>query len=653
MKLTRSWLENYIDIPFSTDELCHHLTMAGLEVDEVLPISKDYIIDVDLTPNRSDCLSVKGIARELSCINKQYKYKLDEKSKGINPTCEQIDFKFNIVEKNICPSYGFMYLKNLKPSCVTPKYIVKRLNDIGINLVHPLVDILNYIMIDIGQPMHAYDADKVKGEITVRFAKKNESFEALDGNKYKLSEDNIVVADSSGIISLAGIIGSNNCSVSETTKNIIIESAFFEPNAIANKARKLKLQTESSQRFERGVDYNLPKKALIELQCIILENKICDFSNFHFLDYKNLLPKQKEVKIEFDKIRKVIGIDLKDENIEKLLLSLGCDYNKKTHTVINPSYRFDLSIHADYIEEIARIYGYDNIPVVSERINIKPSKPYQPFHIINTIKKYLYDNGYSECINYSFVNNDFLENFDWKNEEFNEHHKITNYMSVEQNKLRSNLASSLIKNIEFNNNVNSENSYRFYEISNVFGEKVEQILTCVVSGDKEDENWASNKQKFDKYDMTTIVEDLSKSFGVNKNKLNYVIKDIFYNKKSYIVLTLSISELIKEKQGIKEEKFTNYSKLPYIRRDLSFLIDVTVRYKSILKLIEETNVHSLKKILLFDLYVGKNIPIDLKSLGMGFIFQDEIKTLTHEEADKHIEKILRALNDKFKIELRK
>jgi phenylalanyl-tRNA synthetase beta chain len=246
-----------------------------------------------------------------------------------------------------------------------------------------------------------------------------------------------------------------------------------------------------------------------------------------------------------------------------------------------------------------------------------------------------------------------LENFDWKNEEFNEHHKITNYMSVEQNKLRSNLASSLIKNIEFNNNMNSENSYRFYEISNVFGEKVEQILTCVVNGDKEDENWASKKQKFDKYDMTTIVEDLSKSFGVNKNKLNYVIKDIFYNKKSYIVLTLSISELIKAKQGIQEEKFTNYSKLPYIRRDLSFLIDVTVRYESILKLIEETNVHSLKKILLFDLYVGKNIPIDLKSLGMGFIFQDEIKTLTHEEADKHIEKILRALNDKFKIELRK
>ncbi|MDB2461290.1 phenylalanine--tRNA ligase subunit beta, partial [Gammaproteobacteria bacterium] len=482
MKLTRSWLENYIDIPFSTDELCHHLTMAGLEVDEVLSIGKDHIIDIDLTPNRSDCLSLKGIARELNCINKQYKYKLDEKSIDINTTCEQKEFKLNITEKDICPRYGFMYLKNIRQSCVTPKYIVKRLEDIGINSIHPLVDILNYIMIDIGQPMHAYDADKIKGEVSVRFAKKNESFEALDGNEYKLAEDNIVVADSSGIISLAGIIGSNNCSVTEITENIIIESAFFEPNAIANKARKLKLQTESSQRFERGVDYNLPKEALLELQSIVFKNKICEFSDFNFLEYKDLLPKQKEVKIQFDKIRKVIGIDLKDENIEKLLLSLGCDYNKKTNIVVNPSHRFDLSIHADYIEEIARIYGYDNIPVTSERINIEPSKPYEPFHIINNIKKYMYDNGYSECINYSFVNDDSLENFNWKNEEFNVHHKIKNYMSAEQSKLRSNLAASLIKNIEFNNNMNSENSYRFYEISNVFSEKIEQVLTCVVNG---------------------------------------------------------------------------------------------------------------------------------------------------------------------------
>ena len=653
MKLTRSWLENYIDIPFSTDELCHHLTMAGLEVDEILSIDEDHIIDIDLTPNRADCLSVKGVARELTSINGKYKYKISEKNKNLDTTCELLEFKFNIIEKNICPRYGLMYLKNIKPHFDMPKYIEKRLNDIGINSINPFVDILNYIMIDIGQPMHAYDADKIKGEISVRFAKKNESFKALDGNEYKLTEDNVVVADSNGVISLAGIIGSQHCSITKETKNIIVESAFFQPSAMANKARKLKLQTESSQRFERGVDYNLPKKAFIELQSIIFKNKICDFSDFNFSDCEDYLPKQKQVKIEFNKIRKVIGVDLKDEDIEKLLLSIGCDYNKKSQIATNPSYRFDLSIHADYIEEIARIYGYDNIPIVSEKINIEPSKQYPPFKMINTIKNYLYNNGYYECINYSFVNDDSLENFNWKHEEFNLHRKITNYMSLEQNKLRSNLASSLIKNIEFNNNVNSEKSYRFYEISSVFSEKLEQVLTCVVNGDKEDENWSSKKQKFDKYDLTTVVEDLGKFFGVDKSKLDYVIKDIYYNKKQYLVLTLSISALIKAKKKIQEEKFINYSKLPYIRRDLSFLIDVTVRYEAILKLVEEINVHSLKKILLFDLYVGKNIPTKLKSLGMGFIFQDELKTLTNEEADKHIEKILKSLKSKFKIELRK
>ena len=172
MKLTRSWLENYIDIPFSTDELCHHLTMAGLEVDEILSIDEDHIIDIDLTPNRADCLSVKGVARELTSINEKYKYKISEKNKNLDTTCELLEFKFNIIEKNICPRYGLMYLKNIKPHFDMPKYIEKRLNDIGINSINPFVDILNYIMIDIGQPMHAYDADKIEGEISVRFAKK-------------------------------------------------------------------------------------------------------------------------------------------------------------------------------------------------------------------------------------------------------------------------------------------------------------------------------------------------------------------------------------------------------------------------------------------------------------------------------------------------
>tara|TARA_B100000767_G_scaffold260384_1_gene271001 strand:+ start:1400 stop:3361 length:1962 start_codon:yes stop_codon:yes gene_type:complete len=653
MKFTRSWLENYINVPFNTDELCHHLTMAGLEVDDISSVGKDHVIDIDLTPNRSDCLSVLGVARELNSINKNYKYSSDEKNKNINSTCGNLKFKFSIDEKNICPRYGFMYLRNISPLCDTPKYISQRLSDIGINLVHPIVDILNYIMIDIGQPMHAYDADKINGEISVRLAKKNEIIKALDGNEYKLCSENIVVADSSEIISLAGIIGSNDCSVTKSTKNIVVESAFFKPNYMANKARKLKLQTESSHRFERGVDYNLPKKALMKLQNIILDNKVCDFSDYTLIDNENFLPEKKEVKIDFGKIRKVIGIDISDQDIEESLVAIGCDYSKKKSIVSNPSYRYDLNIHADYIEEIARLYGYDNIPVVSEKISIEPSKTYAPFKAINKIKQYLYDISYSECINYSFVNDDSLENFTWDNKEFTNHYKISNYMSLEQNKLRSNLTASLIKNIEFNNNANSEKSYRFYEISNVFDGKLDQVLTCVVSGDKQDENWASKKQKFDKYDLTTVVEDIGKIFGIAKSELKYVIKEIKCNKKQYIALTLSIKDLINKIQNIKTEKFINYSKLPYIRRDLSFLIGVSVRYESILKLIEEINVHSLKKILLFDLYVGKNIPSGFKSMGMGFIFQDETKTLTHDEADKCIEKILKELKSKFKIELRK
>ena len=422
---------------------------------------------------------------------------------------------------------------------------------------------------------------------------------------------------------------------------------------LANKARKLKLQTESSHRFERGVDFELPNKALNRLIDIIYEIKICEFSDINIIEDVTLLPASSEVELNFEKIRSQIGINIQDTEIIELLLSIGCKYNKKDNSVINPSYRYDLSIHADYVEEVARLYGYDNIPVSYEKLSIAPNKKYIPFEIINKIKQYLYKNSYSECINYSFVNDDLLENNDWKNNNFEKHTRISNFMSTEQNKLRSNLVSSLIKNIQFNNNVNAENSHRFFEISNVFDEDVNQVLSCVVHGDRYDENWSSKNRKFDKYDMTTIVEDLSRIFGLEKSDFDYQIKEIIDNKSKYITLTLSINHLISKIENNLKEKFVHYSKLPYIRRDLSFLIDVNIEYQSILKLIQKINVHSLKKILLFDLYIGKNVPKGKKSLGLAFTFQDDTKTLTHEEADIYVGKIVKSLEDEFKIELRK
>ena len=172
MKLTRSWLEDYIDIPGSTEDLCHQLTMAGLEVDDISKIDNDDLIDIDLTPNRSDCLSVYGVARELNSINKLYKSKPTKKNKKIESSCKNIKINFNISQKEICPRYGYMYLKNISSSLEVPENIKKRLENIGIKSIHPIVDILNYLMIDIGQPLHAYDADKIEGDITVRFAKK-------------------------------------------------------------------------------------------------------------------------------------------------------------------------------------------------------------------------------------------------------------------------------------------------------------------------------------------------------------------------------------------------------------------------------------------------------------------------------------------------
>ena len=218
MKLTRNWLEDYVDIPINTEDLCHQLTMAGLEVDNISLVDNDELIDIDLTPNRSDCLSVNGVARELRSIDKKYKRKVLNKNIETDSSCENIKINFHIAEKEIFPRYGFMYLENVSSSLNTPEQIKKRLKSIGIKSIHPIVDILNYLMIDIGQPMHAYDADKIKGDISVRFAKNKEYFTALDGNEYKLTDKNIVVSDDNEIISLAGIIGSEHCSVTSKSK---------------------------------------------------------------------------------------------------------------------------------------------------------------------------------------------------------------------------------------------------------------------------------------------------------------------------------------------------------------------------------------------------------------------------------------------------
>ena len=653
MKLTKSWLEDYIDIKENITNLCNDLTMAGLEVDEVVSLTSDYLIDIDLTPNRADCLSVMGIARELNCINKKYNLKKLKKEIDPEPTCENINLQLNIIDKEICPRFTFMTLRDLSEEKQTPENITRKLQDVGIGLVHPIVDILNYINIDLGQPMHAYDLDKISNQISIRLSKKNEEFVALDGKNYKLDQGNIVICDKDQIISLAGIIGAEHCAVSSSTKNILIESAFFPPGLVANKARSLKLQTESSQRFERGVDYNLPKRAQKELSNIIFSNEICNFSEIGLFESEEFLPKAKEVDISFEKIREALGFEIADAEIENILISLGGNFDKKNNKIINPSFRYDLEIHADYVEEVARLYGYDNIPIVSEKIDLKPDSEYLPNNISRQVKDYLYKNNFSECINYSFTNDDPYENFDWKNDPFKEHKRISNFMSIEQNKLRSNISSSLIKNIEHNFNVNPKDSYRFFEISTVFGKKEENILTCVVSGKINEENWDAEKRKFDKYDMTTIIEDLSRLFGLEKNDFSYEISSITKGKRDYIFLSVCLDDLTKKIKNNPPESYKNYSKFPYIRRDLSFFIDDTVSYNKISKLVEEINVHSLKKILLFDLYDGKNVPTGKKSLGIGFIFQDENKTLTHEEADKNIERILFELKNHFDIELRK
>ena len=291
MKITLSWLKEYINVPYKINVVCDHLTMGGVEVDSYEKIGNDYLIDIDLRPNRSECLSVKGIARELLCLGYKYKLKNRPRISPLKKTILKNNKHVKISSKKYCPKFCYTILNDININKKTPKNILDRLDIVGIKKTNIIVDVLNYIMIEIGQPMHAYDLDKIDGKLNVRFARSGETINGLDGNRYVLDQSNLVISDNKIIHSLAGILGSVESSISNKTKNILIESAYFDNSILSNKARDLKIQTESSHRFERGVDFTLSEIAIENVVHILQKNLVFDKDKISIVSDRKLLPK--------------------------------------------------------------------------------------------------------------------------------------------------------------------------------------------------------------------------------------------------------------------------------------------------------------------------------------------------------------------------
>ncbi len=667
MKVLFSRITKAINSKPKIENLCEDLTLIGIEVDEIQSFQGDKIIDFDLTPNRGDCFSVKGLARDY-CAYKNKKFSLVTKNFFKGET--KFNKKIKLLARDACPAYSAISISNLKLKKKFPDYIKNALKAAGIQSIHPLVDIVNFVMIESGQPMHVFDQDKIKGDIEVRFAKTKEQIKILGEKNLKLSKDCLVIADKKEPIALAGISGGLNHSVSKKTKNFLIESAFFDPAIIKGKARRYGFQTDASQRFERGVDFNLHEDALKEALSIIQEIYQADISNIETTRNK-YFPKKKIIDISLDDVNLKLGTDLKENTIKSILKRLEIKLikkNKKNLTFEAPSHRFDLSIKEDLIEEVARIVGYDNLP----QIKNDPITQYyekSDYDFISQIKTFMINKGFYEVINYSFLEKQSLENLGIDHKSISLKNPLNNSLGT----LRTSLLPSLATNLEFNIN-RGQNFLKIFEMGKSFSNDKDMEglnLAGLIFDDEKFKNWNTN-QNYDFYYLKGILENLFEEFRIekifwkkSKNHLlhPYASADIFFKNKligsvgsinprflrllgfnkSFFYFEIKVESLPKNDLG----KLNAPSIYPISQRDFSFEIDNKVSYEQIENCIHISSKDFLIDIKIFDVYDGKNISDGKKSIAFRVSWGSNKKTLSEEEINKEANLIITGMQKKL------
>ena len=667
MKVLFSRITKAINAKPKIEDLCEDLTLIGIEVDEIKSFQGDKIIDFDLTPNRGDCFSIKGLARDY-CAYKDKKFIFVKKTSFKGKT--KFNKKIKLLTREACPAYSAVSIKNLKLKKKFPDYIKKALKAAGIQSIHPLVDIVNFVMIESGQPMHVFDQDKIEGDIEVRFAKTKEQIKILGEKNLKLSKDCLVIADEKEPIALAGISGSQNHSVSKKTKNFLIESAFFDPAIIKGKARRYGFQTDASQRFERGVDFNLHEYALKEALSIIQEIYQADISNIETIKNR-YFPKKKIINISPDEVNLKLGTDLKENTIKSILKRLEIKLikkNKKNLTFEAPSHRFDLSIKEDLIEEVARIVGYDNLPQIK---NDPITQHYEKsdYDFINEIKTFMTNKGFNEVINYSFLEKKSLENLGIDNKSISLKNPLNNSLST----LRTSLLPSLATNLEFNTN-RGQNFLKIFEMGKSFSndKHMEDLnLAGLIYDDEKFKNW-NTKQNYDFYYLKGILENLFEEFRIEKilwkKSKNHLLHpfasaDIFFKNKligsigsvnprfikflgfnkPFLYFEIKVESLPRKDL----EKLIAPSIYPISQRDFSFEIDNKISYEQIENCIHISSKDFLIDIKIFDVYDGKNISHGKKSIAFRVSWGSNKKTLSEEEINKEADLIITGMQKKL------
>lgn len=652
--------------------------VIGQSIREHLDLD-DHLFTLKLTPNRSDCLSLKGIARDVAAITGA-----STSFSAISPVVAELSDVKNIVvtEQVACPRYCGRLIRGIDAKAATPSWMLKRLERSGLRSISAVVDVTNYVLLALGQPMHAFDANKLNGDLAVRFAKAGESLTLLNDQIIALKADDLVIANASGAVALAGVMGGKDSSVGDETIDIFLESAFFTPAVITGKARRLGLSTDSSYRFERGVDFGNTRNALEYATALI--QQICGGKVAEVTEHISALPSRNPVKLRLARLISVLGIPFTQEKVAQLLTQLGFAYTSayEVFIITPPSFRFDINIEEDLIEEIARLHGYDHIPATPPVASLTMLEAPEAKSPLNKLRDCLVASGYQEVVNYSFVDESWERDLLGNASPIKLKNPIASNLSV----MRTSLWGGLLDTLVYNLNRKQDRAMLFEVGATYFNQTSQDssaafVETTAISGlaygSAKPEQWSADASEFDFFEVKAHVDAL---LGASANK------QVTYEKAEHVTLhpgqtarilldgvpigwlgklhpkwqqhySLSKSTFLFELQAeaVLNRTIPNYqevSKLLPVRRDLAVVVDADVAVNTLLTAVKKANIPLILEVALFDLYQGQGIPENKKSLALSVLMHDTQKTLTDADADTAIANLLSLLQNNFGATLR-
>ncbi len=682
MKISIEWLQEYVEIRESPEKLKEDLSMIGLLVESMTKVHGTHVLEIEVTSNRPDCLSHIGMAREIAALySRPLKWPTVQAKLSI--PSDRIPYAIEIRDEELCPRYVGLVMDGIKVG-TSPDWMQRRLESAGMRPLNNVVDITNYVLLEMGHPLHAFDYDVLrKGKIVVARARQGERFQTLDGMERELDGEMLMINDGEGPVAIAGVMGGMNSEISLSTTRVLIESAYFGPASIRRTSKKLGLSTEASYRFERGADWDNTVPAIART-CSLIEQlaggKIAG-------SLQDIYPRKKDpvrITLRQANTKALLGADLTSEFIESTLRRLNFDLapeGEKAWLVTCPTYRADMELEADLIEELARFYGYGNIPAT-----LPPSKTigiHSPvYRLENSIREIISSQGYNEAINLSFANEmDHLEFPPLQGERA----AVRNPLTEDTQYMRTSLAAGLVRSAKRNFNY-GQRLVRLFELGKVYhlgsdGVPFERnVLGILGTGGFTDQNWKNPSASFDFFHLKGVLSKLLQGVRVPSFEIEPAGKIPWLNPAESAVLKIgketagvlgSLSASLEEKYKLKQpaylaeidfaciEKFAfappSYDplpKYPSAERDISIVVSRDLAFQTIHKGILQLGICELVRLQLIDVYEGEKIPEGKVSLTLRLTFQDREKTLTVDRVQDFIDTILSFIHKTYGVGLR-